>query len=137
NRRRGAISGLIPASRLTRPRDVEGRRIQVPAAGLAMSSKLAQLLAVKPGDTVTILPTRGRRDPLEVPIAELSDRYIGVAVHAGSAYLSRLVGEEFAATGVQLQIDHSQHSRDELNRSLKLLPAIQSVSVRADVIRNS
>jgi putative ABC transport system permease protein len=136
NRRRGGISGLVPGSRLTMPRDVDGHRIRIPDSGLAMSSKLAQLLELRRGDLVTIIPTRGRRDPLHVPIAELSDSYIGMAVYANIDYLSRLVGEEFALTGVQFQVDPEKSVRSELNRELKQLPAIQSVNVRQDVIRN-
>ena len=58
-----------------------------------MSRKLAQLLGVRAGDAVTILPTRGLREPLRVQVAELSDSYIGLAVYADIRYLSRLVGE--------------------------------------------
>jgi putative ABC transport system permease protein len=118
------------------PRDVEGNRIPIPEAGLAMSSKLAELLDLQRGDLVTIIPTRGRRDPLQVPVTELSDSYIGMAVYANIDYLSRLVGEEFAITGVQLQVDPHKSARSELNHELKQLPAIQSVNVRQDVIRN-
>jgi len=136
NRRRGAISGLKPGSKLTIPRDLAGRAIRIPPTGLAMSRKMSQLLNVKPGDRVTILPTRGRRDPLLVPVAELSDSYIGMAVYADIDYLSRLVGEEFAVTGVQLAIDGGDASRASLYRELKQLPTVQSVNVRADTIRN-
>jgi putative ABC transport system permease protein len=136
HRRRGAISGLLPDSRLTTPRDIEGRRVRIPRSGLAMSSKLAQLLHLRPGDTVTVLPTRGRRDPLRVPVTELSDSYIGMAVYADIHYLSRLVGEELAVTGVQLAIDGGTYSRDSLYREVKRLPGVQSVNVRADTIRN-
>ncbi len=136
NRRRGAISGLTSGSRLTTPRDMDGRRIRIPDSGLAMSSKLAQLLDLKRGDLVTVMPTRGRRDPLHVPVNELSDSYIGMAVYADIDYLSRLVDEEFAVTGVQLSVTPDPATRDELNRELKQLPAIQAVNVRQDVIRN-
>lgn len=135
-RRRGAISGLSPGARLTTPRDVQGQAIRIPENGLAMSRKLAKLLGVGAGDTVTVLPTRGLREPLRVQVTELSDSYIGLAVYADIRFLSRLVGEEFAMSGVQLATDRSQASRLALYRELKQLPAVQAVNARANVIKN-
>jgi putative ABC transport system permease protein len=135
-RRRGAISGLLPDARLTTPRDTDGRAIRIPATGLAVSRKLAQILELGPGDEVTIVPTRGRREALRMRVAELSDSYIGLAVYADIRYLSRVIGEEFAVTGVQLAVEPDTISRASLYRELKQLPGVQSVNIRADVIRN-
>jgi putative ABC transport system permease protein len=136
HRRRGGISGLVPDGRLTIPRDLEGRAIRIPPVGLAMSRKLAEILHLARGDLVTVLPTRGLREELRVPVAELSDSYIGLAVYADIRYLSRLMGEELAVTGVQLAVDDDALSRDSLYREIKQLPAVQSVNIRGDVIRN-
>ncbi len=136
HRRRGGISGLSPGSRLTIPRDTQGRPIRVPTTGLAMSRKLARLLEVSAGDEITILPTKGLREELRVRVAELSDSYIGLAVYADIRYLSRLMGEEFALTGVQLTSDRTPAARLALYRELKQLPAVQAVNARADVIDN-
>jgi len=136
HRRRGAISGLLPDAALTIPRDIDGRRIRIPAEGLAMSRKLARLMHVSPGDEITVVPTRGRREPLRMRVAELSDSYIGLAVYADIRYLSRAMGEEFVVTGVQLTVDPDPVSRASLYRELKQLPAVQAVNIRADVIRN-
>jgi putative ABC transport system permease protein len=136
HRRRGAISGMLAQRRLTLPRDVDGRPLRIPSAGLAMSSKLARVLDLGPGDHVTVLPTRGRREALQVPVVELSDSYIGMAVYADIRYLSRLMGEEFAINGVQLATAHGARARAELYRELKELPAVQAVNSRADVIEN-
>jgi putative ABC transport system permease protein len=101
-----------------------------------MSRKLARILDLKPGDLVTVVPVRGLREELQVPIAELSDSYIGLAVYADIRYLSHLMGEEFAVNGVQLAVDEGTITRASLYRELKRLPAVQSVNMRADVIRN-
>jgi putative ABC transport system permease protein len=135
-RRRGAISGVLPDARLTTPRDTEGRAIRVPRTGLAMSRKLAKILELKPGDLVTVVPVRGLREELRVPVAELSDSYIGLAVYADIHYLSHLMGEELAVNGVQLSVDADAMTRASLYRELKQLPAVQSVNIRGDVIRN-
>ncbi len=136
HRRRGAISGMLVDRRLTVPRDVDGRPLRIPESGLALSRKLASLLDVGPGDMITVIPTRGRRDELRMPVTELSDSYIGMAVYADIRYLSRLMGEEFAINGVQLSTDNSPPARAALYRALKELPAVQAVNSRADVIAN-
>ena len=136
NQRRGAISGLLRERLLTTPRDTAGQPIRIPATGLTMSRKMAQLLDVRPGDLVSVIPTRGRRDPLRVPVTELCDSYIGMAVYADIDYLSRVMSEEFAITGVQLAVSPNERVREGLYRELKQLPAVQSVNVRANVIRN-
>ena len=136
HRRRGAISGVVSDSRLTIPRDIEGRRLRIPPTGLAMSRKLAKLLEVSPGDEITVLPTKGLRDPLSMRVAELSDSYIGLAVYADIRYLSRVMGEEFAVNGVQLAVDKRPGAQTRLFRELKQLPAVQSVNARGNTIKN-
>jgi putative ABC transport system permease protein len=135
-RRRGAISGMLVDRTLTVPRDIEGNALRIPESGLALSRKLGKLLGVGPGDMLTVIPTRGRRDELRMPVTELSDSYIGMAVYADIRYLSRLMGEEFAINGVQMATDNRPAARAELFRALKELPAVQAVNARADVISN-
>ena len=135
-RRQGAIRGMLTDSRLTVPRDIDGRPIRIPDTGLAMSSKLARLLGVRAGDLITVLPTKGERNEIQVPVAELSDSYIGLAVYADIHYLSRLMDEELAINGVQLALQQSPASQAALYKELKQLPALQSVNARSDVIEN-
>jgi putative ABC transport system permease protein len=71
-----------------------------------------------------------------VPVAELCDSYIGMAVYADIEYLSRVMSEEFTLTGVQLSVTPDETVREALYHDLKQLPAVQSVNVRANVIRN-
>ena len=134
--RKGGITGLDPRARLTIPRDAAGRPLRIPSAGLTMNRKMAELLHLEHGDTVTIHPVKGLRQPHEVPVAEINDAYLGLAVYADIHYLSRLVREEFAVTGVQLSVNPTREARLELFRELKRLPALQAVTSRADTIAN-
>jgi putative ABC transport system permease protein len=136
HRRRGGISGLVQDSRLTTPRDTKGRAIRVPETGLAMSRKLATLLDIRPGDEVIVLPTKGLRNELRVPVVELSDSYIGMSVYADIRYLSRIMEEELAVNGVQLAVNQSPATIRPLYAEIKRLPAVQSVNARADTIAN-
>jgi putative ABC transport system permease protein len=133
---KSGITGLAADARLTVPRDLAGRRVRIPDVGLVMSRKLAQILHLERGDMVEVRPTKGLREPRRVPLAEITDSYVGLTVYADIDYLSRLVREESAVSGVQLAIDPRPASLAALNRELKRLPAVQSVSSRADTIAN-
>ena len=101
-----------------------------------MNRKLAELLGVSIGDRVTVLPVKGRREPFDAPVVEISNSYIGLSVYCDVEYLSRLVGEVTAMNGVQLSVDPNPGVRRELFRELKRLPALKAVNLRADVIAN-
>ncbi len=58
--RRVAIMGLEPDGVLYRPMDATGRPAPLPDRGLMLSSKLAELLAVRPGERVTRRGARRR-----------------------------------------------------------------------------
>ena len=135
-RRKGGITGLSRDARLTVPRDLRARPIRIPSAGLSMSRKLAEILHLQQGDTVAVRPIKGLRRTHHVPLAEITDSYLGTAVYADVNYLSRLVGEEFAVTGVQLATDRNPENTAALNRELRRLSALQAVSSRADMIEN-
>jgi putative ABC transport system permease protein len=135
-RKKGAVRGLLPGATLTVPRDLNGRALRIPAHGLAMSRQLAETLHVGRGDRVGMQPTKGQRRLVYVRVAEISDSYFGTAVYADIHYLSRLIGEELALSGVQLATDRDAAHRAALYRELKQMPALQAVTARADMIRN-
>ena len=134
HRKKGGITGLAPGATLTVPRDLDGRPIRVPSAGLAMSSKLAEMLHLERGDLVGFRTVKGLRRMHEVPVVEISESYLGTTVYADIHYLSRLIGEELAVTGVQLATDRDPAHTAALYRQLKRMPALQAVSTRADMI---
>lgn len=101
-----------------------------------MTRILAQILDLEPGDRVTVRPTKGLRQPRQVPVVEIADSYLGAAIYTDIEYLSRLIGEEYALTGVQLKVEPDPAARAELNRHLKQLPAIQGVADRRTMIQS-
>ncbi len=102
-----------------------------------MSRQLADSLHVGRGDLVGVRADQGpAATAMRVPVAEISDSYLGIAVYADIRYLSRLIGEELALTGVQLATDRDPARRAALYRELKQMPALQAVTARADMIRN-
>ncbi len=135
-RKKGAVTGLLHHATLTVPRDEQGRRLRVPDHGLMMSRQLAETLGIRRGDRVGLEPVKGRKRLHYVPVAEISDGYLGTAVYADIKYLGRLVDEQFAVSGMQLAVDGDPKKRDALYRQLKRLPALGAVSSRADMIEN-
>jgi len=133
-RRKGGITGLAPDATLTVPRDRDAKAIRIPSAGLAMSRKLAELLHLKRGDLVSFRPVKGLRQVHRVPVVAISDGYLGTSVYTDIHYLSGLIGEELAVTGVQLATDRDPAHTAALNRQLKRMPALQAVNTRADLL---
>ena len=127
HRRQGAITGVIPGARLTVPRDGTGRPAVVPKSGILLTSKLAQLLHVKAGDLLTIQPTQGLREPLKLPVSQVVDSYLGLSAYADLEYLSHAVGEQDAISMLQLKVHPGDAEQREFYRTLKELPAVQSV----------
>jgi putative ABC transport system permease protein len=134
--RRGAITGLAPGARLTVPRDSNGDPLHIAPVGLTMSRMLADILRLSPGDVVVVRPSRGERRNLRVPVSQITDTYIGLAVYADFHYLNKLVGESFAVSGVQLDVDGIQVNQRQLHKQLKELSALQAVSSREAKIKN-
>ncbi|MCE9544905.1 MAG: ABC transporter permease [Planctomycetia bacterium] len=134
--RKGAITGLSQNAKLTIPRDTAGDPLSVPPLGLMISHKLADLLHAQVGDTITFRPSRGLQQWLEVPVTKIADEYIGLSTYADIDYLSHLLGEEFAVSGVQLKTNPKPTEQAALNAELKRLPAVQAVNRREDVIHN-
>jgi putative ABC transport system permease protein len=134
--RKGGITGLAPGARLTVPRNRDGQVIRVPTTGVVLTSWLAHVLHAKPGDQLTIVPVKGDREPITLPVAAIADSYIGIAAYADIHYLSQLRGEEFGMSGAQLLVNYETETRHELYRELKRLPGIESVTRRRDLIAN-
>lgn len=134
--RKGAITGVPSGGVLTRPRAADGRPLRIPTNGLLLTRKMAEILHVGQGDRIEIRPTRGLREPKPVEVAGIADSFLGIGVYADFDFLSRLVGEEAAVTGAQLLVRPEPAARAELFRELKQLSGVQSVTARADIIRN-
>jgi putative ABC transport system permease protein len=76
-----AITGLPADPRLNRVIDAGGRPVELPPAGLVLSEKLAEVLAVAPGDRLTVEVLEGRRPVREVAVARVVEEYLGTAAY--------------------------------------------------------
>jgi putative ABC transport system permease protein len=131
--KRGAVTGITPDAELTIPRGPGGRAEAVPPAGLLMTRRLAEFLGVRKGGSVTIVPIKGLRRPVEAPVTRVIDSTVGLAVYADYGWLNRLMGESEAVTGVHLLARQTAAEKKAFLRNLKRYPRLESVSdVRAE-----
>jgi putative ABC transport system permease protein len=101
-----------------------------------MSRKLAEMLNIRRGETIIVQPIKGLRRPVTLEVAEIADSYLGTTVYADIHYLSKLIGEELAITGVQMKVDPRPANRRALYRELKRLPSLQAVNTQDDMVRS-
>lgn len=125
---RGSLNGIAPDARLQPIYDAAGRVVPVPPTGLVLSTKLAEKLAVRPGDTILIEILEGRRPTLELPVASLFETFIGMPAYVEMAALNRLLKEPRRVEFLDLLVDENQQA--DLFAELKELPSIAAVMLR-------
>lgn len=127
HRKKSAITGVKPDAQLTVPRDANAERVRVPRTGLLLTRQLAEILHAQPGDRLTLIPNRGLRRPVDVPVVRVVDSYLGLGAYADIDYLDHVVGEASALNQIQLSVDRGLRTRRALYRELKRLPTLQAV----------
>ncbi|HSN71482.1 MAG TPA: FtsX-like permease family protein [Steroidobacteraceae bacterium] len=125
---REAVQGLPARQELHQVYDAAGHALELPPAGLVISSMLAELLDVERGDLITVEVLEGRRPTFDVPVVEVFETYIGSPAYMEISALSRLMHERPAVTAVHLRVDPEQEAA--LYSELKALPRISSLTVK-------
>jgi putative ABC transport system permease protein len=126
--RRIALIGLNPESRLRRIVSQEGREHSLPPAGLLLTTKLADVLGVGRGDTVSVEALEGKRPEVVLPVTGLVDEALGISAYIEMREANRLMTEGAVSTGAFLLVDPLQQK--QLNIELKARPGIAGVSSR-------
>lgn len=128
------VIGLSPDSGMRQIVDVKLRPIALPPDGLLLTKKLARVLGVTSGDTLTLEVLDGQRQVREMTIAGLSDEFIGMGAYMDAAALARLLREVNMISGAWLHIDPA--FAEPLYARLKRMPAVSGVVVRGAMIRS-
>ncbi len=127
--KRVSLLAVPAAGQLFRIVDAHGRRIDVPPAGVVLTRKLGEILAVHPGETISIEQLDGKRLRFRARIVRLSDEPIGINAYIDSAALATILREDAAISGARLKIDPRHAS--QLYAQLKRTPVVAAVSIRA------
>ncbi len=132
--RRLAIMGLQPDAQLQRLINDQIEPVTLPAQGLVLAAKLAELLHVHPGDLVRIEVLEGERPVRYVPVAALVNEFIGAGAYMRVDALNRLLREGPTVSGGFVSADANRTS--QLYDTLKHTPGVSSVTVRKAAIRS-
>lgn len=103
-----SIVGHPAGSELSRVLDADLQPIALPEAGLILSEALADALAARPGDLVTVEVLEGARPTLTLPVSGMSLGFVGLGATMEIGVLNRLMGEGALISGLNLTIDKSE-----------------------------
>lgn len=106
--RRLAIQGLPQRGTLSRVIDGKPAQIPLPERGIVMSAKLADVLRVKPGETVTVRVLEGREREIAVPVVGLAEDFAGTAAYMELHALNRLMLEGDVISGAHVVVDKAR-----------------------------
>ena len=126
--RKTALLGLERGSEMRVMVDQYGYSMRMPADGLVISTTLAGILRIAPGETLTVEVLEGHRAVHQVMVAGTVDEPLGTSAYMDLHALNRLMQEDHSISGATLQVDAG--SRQELYQELKSLPAVAAVSVK-------
>jgi putative ABC transport system permease protein len=132
--RRGSVTGVMPGALLSRPLSENLQPVFVPADGLVISEKLADLLHVRPGDRLRLEMLEGRRHTRDSLVVATLHDYIGTSAYMDLAALNELLGEGSLMSGVHLTIDSPQEAA--LFAAVKEAPGIAALTVMRGVRRS-
>lgn len=106
--RRLMIQGLPAQGTLSRVIDAQPSQLILPARGIVMSAKLAEVMQVRPGDEVVARVLEGRERELTVPIVGLAEDFAGTACYMELQALNRLLLEGDRISGAHVVVASSR-----------------------------
>jgi putative ABC transport system permease protein len=128
------ILGMAPARELRMILDERERPVELPEEGIVLTKKLAEILGVSAGDTLTAETLTGKRKTISIAVTSIIDEPIGTFSYMSNAALARAIAEPQTASGAFLAVDPRQAT--ELYRTLKSVPAVSSVNLREATLQS-
>lgn len=132
--RRLAITGLDPDAELFRLVDLQKKTVPLDHNGVVLSAKLAEVLGVNPGDSVTISVLEGERPVTTLTVAQTIEDFTGLAAYLPIDDLNALMREGQVVSGAHLSVD--THKTDVLYRELKQTPHVTGVTLKAAALQS-
>jgi putative ABC transport system permease protein len=132
--RRTMIQGVIDEPQLNHLVDDNLEAVTLPKEGLVLNSKLAELLEVKTGDSLTVEVLEGSRAVRDVPVTGLTTEFLGTFCYMNFQAINRLLGEGDSLTEAYISVDANR--LDELYRRLKEAPRVASVTIKKTSIKS-
>ncbi|WP_170606303.1 ABC transporter permease [Ruegeria arenilitoris] len=127
---RGAVNGLTEFPRLNRAVDAAERMIPMRKDGVILSSGLAKILDLHPGELLTVDVREGRRPILQLPVVAVSESLMGSPAYMELAALNRVLGEPGRVSGAFLRTD--EKLQGWTYKQLKEMPMVAGVSLKSE-----
>lgn len=131
--RRVGIRGVPAHASLHAVLDLDLKEVELPADGLLLSRKLAEILEVSVGDTVRVEVLDGDRPTFELDVARVLESYFGLMAVMELDALCRALGETPSLNGAWLSVDETE--MENLHRSVKETPVVAGVADREKTVR--
>ena len=122
------LRSLLADGRHSRAIDANGHEIPAPAHGLIVSSKLADVLGARIGDTLVVEALEGKRPVASLPLVALAEDFTGIAAYMEIHAINRFLGEGDVITGASITLDAAK--RAEFLAALKEIPRISTVAIK-------
>ena len=132
--KRLAIQGVEMDGQMRRVIDVRERVHKLPADGVLLTARLAEMLELRRGDRVTIEVLEGNRRTTEATVVGLIDDMMGLSAWMESRALDRLMLDGGALSGAHLRIDGNERQR--LYHRFKETPGIRGLLIPLSVLAN-
>jgi putative ABC transport system permease protein len=128
------LTGIDPQGEFRRLIDRHLNSVPLPPEGLVLTTKLAEILHVQPGDTLTLEVLEGDRPIRQVKVGGFVDETIGLSAYMDIRALNQLMREGRTVSGAYLAIDRAK--TEQLYRQLKQTPAIEGVVFRDAMLQS-
>jgi putative ABC transport system permease protein len=129
--RRIGVMGLPRNAHLNRLLDIHERPVHLPISGLLLSAQLADILDVRPGESIQVEVQEGRRPVLEMIVAGTITDFAGIGAYMDIDRLRSLLQEGKTISGAHVRLDHAR--KDLFFAAVKKTPRIASFTVTNDV----
>ncbi|RLS54933.1 MAG: ABC transporter permease [Planctomycetota bacterium] len=132
--RRVAIQGLPPGNPLFKAVDVLRNEQRIPEEGVLMTSKLAEVLELKVGDTAIAEVLEGERPHLPLKLMGTVDDFSGLSCYVSETTAHRMLREGSTLSGAFVTVDSQRVN--QLYTQLKNLPQVAGVSIKVAMIQS-
>lgn len=130
---RGVLTGISKEARLSRALDRDLKEIIPSTNGIVLSTALADILAIRPGEMLTVQVREGRQPVLQIPVTAVAESLLGAPAYMNLEALNRALRESNRVSAAYLSIDHAHASA--IYSDLREMPAIAGVSLKSDAER--
>jgi putative ABC transport system permease protein len=127
---RGAIEGIPEEARLYRAIDSDLSTIDLNGGGITLSTSLASILNIEPGETLTVEVREGRQPILELRVNGTAESLLGSPAYMDLDALNSALREPGRVSRANLSIDGAE--AESIYRTLQDMPNVAGVSLKSD-----